>query len=188
MLKENMQTRYSTVAIVLHWLIALAIFGTFVLGLTMRELELSPLKLRLYSYHKWIGVSIFLLVLLRLGWRLAHRPPPPPPGMPVWQLRAAQFTHVLLYVLTLAVPLSGWLMSSASGFQVIYLGLLPIPDLLPKNKELAAQLALAHQVLNFTMAFLVIMHVAAALKHHFFDRDNVLTRMLPLIRTKENSA
>ncbi len=107
--------RYTTVAIALHWLIAAVILSTALLGVYMHELPLSPFKLKLYSYHKWIGVTIFLLVLIRLAWRLAHRPPPPPPSMPAWQHRAAQAAHVLLYVLTLIIPISGWLMSSASG-------------------------------------------------------------------------
>lgn len=182
-----MQSRYTKVAIALHWLVAAAIFGTFALGITMHEMALSPLKLRLYSYHKWIGVTIFLLVLLRLAWRLAHRPPPPPPTMPAWQHRAAQVAHFLLYLLTLMIPLSGWLMSSASGFQVIYLGVVPLPDLLTKNKELAEQLVVVHQGLNLAMALLLVLHVAAALKHHFFDRDDVLARMLPIIKIRGTS-
>ena len=109
-------------AITLHWLIAAAILGTFLLGQYMTNLQLSPAKLKLYSYHKWIGVTIFLLVLVRIAWRLAHRPPLPPASMPAWQHSAASIAHFFLYALTLAIPVSGWLMSSASGFQVVYLG------------------------------------------------------------------
>ncbi|MEQ1882612.1 MAG: cytochrome b [Burkholderiales bacterium] len=176
--------RYSGVAIALHWLIAAVILCTAVLGLYMRELPLSPDKLRLYSYHKWIGVTIFLLVLMRLAWRLTHAPPAPPPSMPDWQQRAAQAALVLLYLLTLFIPISGWLMSSASGFQVVYLGLLPIPDLLAKNKELAEQLQDAHEALNGLMFLVLALHVAAALKHHFMDRDDVLVRMLPVLKPR----
>lgn len=180
--------RYTRVAIGLHWVIALIIFGTFALGVYMHELPLSPTKLKLYSYHKWIGVTIFALVLFRLLWRLGHRPPPPPPSMPAWQHRAAAVTHVVLYALTLAIPISGWLMSSASGFQVVYLGILPIPDVLAKDKALADQLKDAHQFLNISMLALVVLHVAAALKHHLLDRDDVLARMFPLVKPRSKNA
>ena len=179
----NLQ-RYTGVAITLHWLIAAAIFGTFLLGQYMTDLQLSPAKLKLYSYHKWIGVTIFLLVLARLAWRLAHRPPPPPASMPAWQHSAAGIAHFLLYVLTLAIPISGWLMSSASGFQVVYLSMIPIPDLLAKNKELAEQLKELHEALNWLMVLVIALHVAAALKHHLVDRDDVLRRMLPFLKSR----
>jgi len=172
---------FTGVAIGLHWLIAIAIIGTFALGLYMHELPLSPQKLKLYSWHKWAGVTIFLFVLLRLVWRLSHRPPQMPAGMPAWQRKTAEATHVLLYLLMLAVPLSGWLMSSAKGFQTVWFGVLPLPDLLDKNKELGDLLQEVHEVLNFTMAALVIAHLGAALKHHFIDRDDVLARMLPFL-------
>lgn len=173
--------RYTGFAIALHWLIAIAIAGTFVLGMTMYDLPLSPQKLKLYSWHKWAGVTIFLCVVLRLGWRLRHRPPPPPAAMPAWQRQAAAATHWLLYLLMLAVPLSGWLMSSAKGFQTVWFGVLPLPDLLDKNKELGELLFRIHQLLNYSMAALVALHLGAALKHHWVDRDDVLARMLPFL-------
>jgi cytochrome b561 len=172
---------YSHVAIGLHWLIAFAIVATFALGLYMHELPLSPQKLKLYSWHKWAGVTIFLFVVLRLGWRLAHRPPALPAAMPAWQRMAAEATHVLLYLLMFAVPLSGWLMSSAKGFQTVWFGVLPLPDLLDKNKELGDLLKEVHEALNFGMAGLVLAHLGAALKHHVIDRDDVLSRMLPFL-------
>lgn len=171
--------RYSGVAIGLHWLIAIAIIGSFAVGLYMVDLPLSPQKLKIYSWHKWAGVTIFLCVVLRLCWRLLHRPPELPAAMPDWQRKAAAATHVLLYLLMFAVPLSGWLMSSAKGFQTVWFGVLPLPDLLDKNKELGDLLQQVHVVLNFSMAALVVAHLGAALKHHFLDRDDVLTRMLP---------
>ena len=173
---------YTRTAIALHWLVAIAIVASFSVGLYMHELPLSPTKLKIYSWHKWTGVTIFLVVLWRLVWRLTHRPPGPPAGMPAWQHVAAELTHRLLYVLMIAVPLSGWLMSSATGFQTVYFGVLPLPDLLAKNKELGDALTLVHKTLNFTMAGLVLVHVGAALKHHFVDRDDVLARMLPFMR------
>ena len=173
---------YTRTAISLHWLVAFAIAATFSVGVYMQELPLSPDKLKIYSWHKWTGVTIFLLVSLRLVWRLTHRPPGPPASMPAWQRAAARIIHFLLYVLMVAVPLSGWLMSSAKGFQTVYFGVLPLPDLLSKNRELGDALAIVHKTLNFTLAGLVLTHAGAALKHHFFDRDDVLARMLPFIR------
>jgi Cytochrome B561 len=175
-------TGYTRTAIGLHWLVAVAIVGIFSLGLYMHELPLSPDKLKLYSWHKWAGVSIFLLVLLRIVWRLSHRPPAPPAGMPAWQRQAAEGVHLLLYALMLAVPISGWLMSSAKGVPTVWFGVLPLPDLLEKNKELGDLLAAVHKTLNLGMAGLVLVHAGAALKHHLIDRDEVLVRMLPLLK------
>ena len=171
--------RYTGVAIGLHWLVGLMILSSFGVGLYMVDLSLSPIKLRLYSWHKWAGVTIFMLVLIRFLWRLSHAAPTLPSGMPRWQRVAAEASHYLLYAMMIAIPLSGWLMSSAKGFQTVYFGVMPIPDLLQKNKELGETLALVHQTLNFTMIGIVIVHAAAAFKHHFIDKDDILRRMLP---------
>jgi cytochrome b561 len=173
--------RYTRTAIGLHWLVAVAIVATFSLGIYMHELPLSPDKLKLYSWHKWAGVSIFLLVLLRIVWRLLHRPPAPPADMPIWQRHAAEGVHLLLYVLMVVIPLSGWLMSSAKGVPTVWFGVLPLPDLLGKDKALGDLLATVHKTLNLTMAGLVLAHAGAALKHHLIDRDEVLARMLPFL-------
>jgi len=174
-----MKERYTSTAISLHWLIALAIAGTFGLGVYMHELPLSPTKLELYSWHKWAGVTIFMLVIVRLAWRSTHPAPPLPETMPKPLRLAAQVAHWLLYALMFAIPLSGWLMSSAKGFQTVWFGIVPLPDLLPKDKALGNLLAEVHETLNFTLLTLVVLHAGAALKHHFIDRDTVLTRMLP---------
>jgi len=174
--------RYTHTAIALHWLLAVAIVATFGVGIYMQDLPLSPDKLRIYSWHKWVGVTILLLVLYRVGWRLTHRPPAPPAGMPAWQHSAAEFAHRLLYVLMIAVPLSGWLMSSAKGVQTVYFGVLPLPDLLAKNKALGETLASVHQALAFGLAALAVVHAVAAIKHHLIERDDVLARMLPFLR------
>jgi cytochrome b561 len=179
---------YTGVAIGLHWLIAFAIIGSFSVGLYMVDLPLSPQKLKIYSWHKWAGVTIFLCVVLRLGWRLLHRPPELPAGVPAWQRSLAAATHVLLYLLMIVVPLSGWLMSSAKGFQTVWFGVLPLPDLLDKNAELGELLQQMHKLLNFSMAALVFTHLGAALKHHFIDRDDILARMLPFLRNTPGDA
>lgn len=179
--------RYTPAAIALHWIVAGLILFNLAYGLYTVSLPLSPQKLQLFSYHKWIGVTIFLLAAARLLWRLGHRPPPPPPGMKPWEVRAASATHVLLYALFFAAPLTGWLFSSAAGFQTVYLGVLPIPDLLAKNKGVAEGFRIMHHWINYTMAAVIALHAAAALKHHFIDRDDVLTRMLPFLDRKARS-
>ena len=175
-------TRYTGVAIGLHWLIGLAIMVSLGVGLYMVDLSLSPTKLRLYSWHKWAGVTIFSLVLIRCLWRITHPAPPLPDAMPTWQRVTAEGTHYLLYALMIAIPLTGWLMSSAKGFQTVYFAVLPIPDLLNKNTALGETLNLVHRYLNYLMIAIIGAHIGAALKHHFIDKDDILRRMLPTFR------
>ena len=170
--------RYGGVAMALHWMTAALIVANLLLGLSMVPLPITPRKLQWYMVHKWIGITVFLVTCARLGWRRSHRPPPPV-EMPDWQRRAAAASHVLLYALLIVIPVSGWLYSSATGVQVVYLGIVPLPDVVPKDKALAGILKAIHLTLNFAMFTLVCMHAAAALKHHFVDRDATLIRMLP---------
>ncbi len=174
-----MTTRYTDTAISLHWLMAVGLVGTFALGVYMHDLPFSPAKLQLYSWHKWAGVTLFALVLSRLAWRAGHPPPALPDTMTATMQRAAGLAHVVLYLLMLAIPLSGWLMSSAKGVTTVWFGVLPLPDLLGKDKALGDLLFGVHKALNLTLLGLVIAHIGAALKHHLVDRDDVLTRMLP---------
>ena len=174
-----MSNQYTPTAKALHWLMTALIFGLLALGFYMHDLPLSPDKLKLYSWHKWAGVSVFLFLWLRLLWRLAHRPPALPGHMAKAAQWAAHAGHATLYGLMIAIPLSGWLMSSAKGFQTVWFGLLPIPDLLTKNKEAGDWLAMVHQSLNLLLLAVLVGHIGAALKHHFIDKDDILTRMLP---------
>jgi cytochrome b561 len=171
--------QYTGTAKVLHWLMALLIIGLFALGQYMSDLSMSPHKLQLYSWHKWVGVTVFFLLLVRVGWRITHQPPALPEKMSKYQRLASHVGHAALYLLMLAIPISGWLMSSAKGYQTVWFGVLPIPDLLGKDKQLGDILAELHGALNGLLMFILAVHVLAALKHHFIDRDNILRRILP---------
>lgn len=173
--------RYTPIAIGLHWLLALALAAVFGLGVYMADLPFSPQRLKLYNWHKWAGVCILALSLLRLLWRVTHRPPALPgkvlAAMPGWQRVAHHGTHHLMYLLFFAVPLLGWAYSSALGFSIVLFGVLPLPDFVPASKALAEAIKPWHAITAFALAALVAAHVAAALKHQFIDRDGLLARM-----------
>jgi cytochrome b561 len=176
---------FTRTAIGLHWTVALSILAAWMLGLYMVELPLSPQKLKLVAWHKWLGVTIFLLMTFRVLWRLTHPAPPVPGSMPQWQRDAGAASHLLLYILMLTIPLSGWLFSSASGVPVVYLGLVQLPDWVGRNRPLADLLRQIHVILNCALFVIVCAHVAAALRHHFVQRDDVLRRMVPCITPHE---
>ena len=184
----QISTRYTLTAIALHWLIFALIACGFTLALYMVDLPLSPQKLKYFGWHKWIGVTVFMLAVARLLWRLTHGAPAMPAEMPAWQRSAALATHVLLYALIVIIPVTGWLYSSAAGVPTVYLGVIQLPDLLAKNKALAEQLKWTHITLNYALLALVVAHVAAALHHHLVARDDVLRRMLPWIKTAKGNA
>lgn len=181
--------RYGLVAIILHWLIALAILGMLGVGLWMTELKNSPTKIEVYTWHKWVGLTVLALAAFRLLWRLYRRPPAPLPA-PAWQLRAAAGTHGLMYLLMLAMPLSGWLQNSASGFPLSWFGLFKVPALIARDREAFVFWQQVHEWLAWTLMAVIALHLAATIKHHFIDRDSTLTRMLPRFgsgsRTREH--
>ncbi|MGO4330712.1 cytochrome b [Cupriavidus sp. 2TAF22] len=174
---------YGATAIGLHWIIALLIFAAFGLGLYMTSIPgLSMLKLKLFSWHKWLGVTVFAIAVLRVLWRATHRAPAPAAGTPAWQAAAAHGAHMLLYVLIVVVPITGYLYSCAAGVPVVYLGVLPLPSLIEPNDALKEILKQAHIWLNYLMAAIVVIHAAAAIKHQFIERDGTLARMLPFLK------
>lgn len=175
---SSSHSRYSGTAIALHWILALALTVSFCVGLYMADLPLSPQRLKLFNWHKWAGTTILALSMLRLLWRLTHRLPPDLP-MPAWQARLAHLTHRAMYGLFFAVPLVGWAYTSATGFPLVWFGVLPLPDFVAPNEALAEAIKPWHGALAWALATLVVLHVAAAIKHQFIDRDGALSRISP---------
>ena len=172
--------RYTRPAILFHWLIALLIIGAFTLGLVMTDIPgITPTKLKYYSWHKWAGVTVLLLATLRLLWRLASHAPAYPDSMKRWEKQAANHLHLLLYLLMFAVPLSGYFYTLSAGVPVVYFGVFQLPLLIDANADLKPLLKEVHYWLNMGLAGAVGLHIAAALKHAFIDRDGVMKRMLP---------
>ena len=172
--------RYSGVAMLLHWLVATLIVWGFALGWIMTDIPgITPTKLRYFSWHKWIGVTVLALVLVRLLWRATHRAPALPGSMHGWERGAAHAGHFALYVLMVAIPVTGYLYSSAAGIQVVYLGIWPLPTIIGPDTALKGTLRIVHVALNYTLLAVVVLHVLAVVKHQWLDRQNILARMLP---------
>jgi cytochrome b561 len=174
---------YTRTAIAFHWLIAVLIACGFSLGWVMVRIPgITPDKLRYFSWHKWIGVTVFALAVLRLLWRASHAAPALPAGMSAWQRYAAHVVHLLLYVLMIAIPVTGYLYTLAANVPVVYLGLIPLPRIIGADPELKVVFRAVHIVLNYGLFALVAVHVAAAVKHQWIDRDRLLSRMLPFLK------
>jgi len=175
---RNNALRYGFVAQGLHWIIAAMLVIQVALGKIADELPTGLDKLALMARHKSVGITILALAAIRLAWRLIDRPPPPPP-MPRWQHAASRLTHGAFYVLLFAMPVTGWLMSSASNYPVSWFGLFQLPDFVRPDEGLEHRLEDVHETLAKVLIALAILHVVAALKHQFIDRDGLLMRMLP---------
>jgi cytochrome b561 len=174
---------YTRTAVALHWLIALLIICGFALGSVMTGIPgFTPTKLKYFSWHKWIGVTVFALAIVRVSWRATHVPPPLPADVPVVQRIGAHGVHVLLYVLMLAIPVTGYLYSSASNIPVVYLGIVPLPRLIDPDPVLKETFRTFHVTLNYVLLSLFVLHVLAVIKHQVLDRDGLLSRMLPFAK------
>jgi cytochrome b561 len=171
--------RYTTTAIVLHWLVAAAVAAQIVFGWWMQEIPKDPVGARAnaFNLHKSFGLTLLLLMVIRLAWRATHRAPALP-TMPPWQATAARINHGLLYVCLFVQPLSGYIGSAVSGYPVRYFGMV-LPAWAPKIVPLKDLLSVVHLFSSWVLVAAIALHIAAALKHHFVDRDSLLQRMWP---------
>ena len=183
-----MITRYSKVAIGLHWLIALLIIGQLTGGKIMMALDGSKLKFELFQLHKSFGIIILLLSVLRLLWRLTHKAPPLPPHMPKFEKLAAKVSHIGFYGLMIGIPMSGWAMVSAAPVTITtkIFKTIKWPDmpLIERSEGLHKIFNNAHEMMSTLIIVLLIIHIGAALKHHFKDKDDVMARMVPRLKTR----
>ncbi|WP_395681112.1 cytochrome b [Inquilinus sp.] len=178
-MNRNTTEHWGRVSIALHWTIAALILLVQVpAGLTMNRVGPGPLQNILYDTHKMTGLTVFTLVVVRLAWRWANPVPELPADMPPWQAAAARWTHVLLYLLILAMPVSGFIYTAMAGFPVPLFYLVNLADFVPVNKPVAAVAEAVHVNLIWALLAVVVLHVAGALHHHLVRRDGVLRRML----------
>ena len=181
------KTGYSRVAIILHWLMALMIISLIAVGNYMHDLE-GGNKFQLYQLHKSFGITVLILSFLRLFWRLGHKPPALPADMKNWEIWASKLTHWGFYVLMIGTPLMGWVMVSASPFNIPteLFGVVPWPDFpgISRGEKLADLFGEVHEIMAKLIVLLVVLHVGAALKHHFIGKDDVLTRMIPWLKRR----
>ncbi|HEY0748146.1 MAG TPA: cytochrome b [Steroidobacteraceae bacterium] len=182
---QTSPTRYGAVAQTFHWLIAALIVAQFTLGWMAGDLPLGMQKLAMLARHKSFGMTVLMLAVLRLVWRLFHRAPELPLGMSPTERMLARGTHVLFYVLLFAMPLTGWMMSSAKNYSVSWFGRFTWPDLIAPNERAFDVLKTTHQTLSWLLLALAILHILAALKHHFWNKDDVLRRMLPFTKPEK---
>jgi cytochrome b561 len=176
---RNYNDSWGVPAKLFHWLMAALIFAQIALGLLAVSWRLSPAKLSLFFWHKSTGMLILALLALRLMWRLANRTPELPAGMPGWERAAARLSHGLLYVLMTALPITGWIVNSASNIPFRIFWLIPLPAIVAPDKAVADFAALVHRGLFVLLALILVAHIGAALRHHFVKRNTVLARMLP---------
>lgn len=177
---KNSFERYGAVAQLLHWTVVALIVIQFVLAIRAEDATSLVQKANILTTHKSFGMTVFMLAIVRLAWRLANPVPSTPPNSRPWQDRLARVVHWSLYALILATPLLGWLMSSAKNYTVSWFGLFSFPNLVAPDENRFESFKTIHFVLAYSIASVAALHIAAALKHHFIDGDNVLRRMLPL--------
>ena len=181
---QSSPARYGAVAQTFHWMIAALIVTQFTLGYMQDDLPIGAHKLALLARHKSFGMTVLMLAILRLLWRLMHRPPELPDHMTSLERKLARATHIAFYVLLFAMPLTGWMMSSAKNYSVSWFGLFTWPNLIGKNEAAFDFLRATHDTMSVILFSIAVLHILAALKHHFWNKDNVLLRMLPFVNSE----
>ncbi len=179
-MNDKTATRYTGPAIALHWIVSIAVLTMIGLGLYMVEIPRgTPERGVFYNLHKSIGVTLAVVILVRLWWRAKNPPPPLPSSMPAWQVTASKISHALLYMCLVVMPIAGFSASQFTKYGVTYFGLFKIPPMGMENKEIYELLQGVHQMTAKVLIVLLVIHVAAALKHLVIDKDGVFQRMLP---------
>lgn len=176
---RNTHHSWGAPAKLLHWLVAALVFAQIALGWAAVSWRLSPTKLDLFVWHKSTGMLILALMVVRVAWRLANVAPSLPADMHPLERRSAHASHLLLYLLLLALPVTGWIVSSAANIPFRMFWLIPVPAIVDPDKALADAAARVHFVLFVVLSLLLVAHIGAALRHHFVKRNDVLLRMLP---------
>lgn len=186
-----MTDKYTKIAIILHWLIGLSIVALLIIGLVMGEKDLLPTPMRFAAFqlHKSLGLTVLVLSVFRLIWRLMHQTPTLPQGMKPFEILAAKATHIGFYILMLALPLTGWVIVSTSPRDIptFWFGLFQWPHLPilvgdPSRGNISENAGEMHETLAWIAIVLIVLHIGAALKHHFINKDNILSRMIPFIK------
>lgn len=176
---RNSSTAWGSVTKTLHWLMAVLLLAQIALGWLAVQLPLSPTKLDVFIWHKSLGLTILGLALVRLAWRWANPTPRLPPTTPPPQARAARTSHGLLYLVMIAMPITGWVINSAAQIPFAFFWWLPVPDIAPESEALAATTKIVHFAFFLVLAVTATLHVTAAFYHHWIQGDDVLRRMLP---------
>ena len=176
---RNTTSSYGGMAKSLHWIISLAVIGLLIAGAIMTNLEDSPTKFTIYSVHKFTGLTVLSLMVIRIVWTSMNPKPLLPPGSKRWEKIAEHAVHYSFYLLLILMPVSGWIMSTAAGYNPHFFGLeLPAPGI-AESEPVAEFFGWVHFVTAWTLFGLLLLHVGAALQHHFIKKDNILKRMLP---------
>jgi len=179
---QNSELRYGVVAVALHWLMAVLLIGLVLLGLYMVSLPdagFDKKKITLILYHKELGILALILAASRLLWRMSNALPRLVEALPDWQKVVARFVHLCFYGLMFALPMTGWLMSSAAGIPVSFVRLFTLPDLMSHNDHLFRTFIEIHKWLGYALIVCMLAHIGAALRHHFLFKDETLKKMLP---------
>jgi len=177
---KNTKTEYGSVAKFFHWTLSTMVIGMLIVGSIMILLPNEPYKEEVFTFHKSFGLVVLFLMMFRLGWRFANPQPQLPAKTKPWEKLAEHSVQVLFYIILFAMPLSGWVMSVAAGYTPSFFWMIDVPFFgLGKNEGIDEIAELIHYVLAWGLFGLLSLHVLAALKHHFIDKDNILTRMMP---------
>ena len=179
---KNTRIHYGIIAITFHWMTFAFVIFMFPMGYIMTNMPLSPNKLEIYSWHKSLGFILLVLIVLRLSWRIFNHQPETPKSISPAQKIAARLVHYLLYAFLFALPITGWLMSSAAGFPVVVFKIFQLPDLIQSSESLRLVFLNIHFAIGIAMLSLILIHILAAMYHHFYKRDIILHRILPIVR------